>query len=148
MSEPAYYEDVEIGDTQSFGEYEVTKEEVLEFAEKYDPQPFHVDEEAARESMFGGLIASGWHTASMTMRMFADNIVEETNSTGALGVDELRWKRPVRPGDTLRVEMEILDKEPWNDSLGIVHSGTKVFNQDDVEVMSYVGLLLFRMRDA
>ncbi|WP_435196099.1 MaoC family dehydratase [Natronomonas sp. EA1] len=142
-----YYEDVEVGETKEFGAYEVTKEEIIEFAEKYDPQPFHVDEEAAEESMFGGLIASGWHTAAMTMRMLVEHTTRDAASTGAMGVDELRWKKPVRPGDTLHVEVEILDKEPFREGMGLVHSGTYVTRDDGTEVMSFIGLVLYETRE-
>ena len=143
-----YFEDLEVGDTREFGSYEATKEEILEFAEQYDPQPFHVDEEQAEQSMFGGLIASGWHTASMTMRMLVDNVMAESKATGAVGVDELRWRQPVRPGDTLTVETEVLAKEPdYMPGIGLVRSGTTVYG-DGTEVMSFVGLVLYEMREA
>lgn len=141
-----FYEDLSVGDAHEFGSYTVEKEDIVSFAEQYDPQPFHVDETAAERSMFGGLIASGWHTASVTMRMLVENIVRDSSITGAIGVDNLRWKQPVRPDDTLSVMTEVLDKEPWNDDLGLVHSSTTVYNQNDTEVMSMVNLVLYRMR--
>ena len=98
-----YSEDIEVGDTMEFGEYHVTKEEIIDFAERYDPQVFHTDEAAAKDSAFGELVASGWHTASMCMRMLVDGPLQERAGMGARGVDELRWKRPVRPGDTLYI---------------------------------------------
>ncbi|MEF8854533.1 MAG: MaoC/PaaZ C-terminal domain-containing protein, partial [Haloarculaceae archaeon] len=103
-----------------FGSYEVTREEVLEFGDSYDPQAFHVDEEAASESMFGGLIASGWHTAAMTMRLIVDNYLTDSGAIGSPGVDDLRWPAPVRPGDVLRVRAEPVEKEPWNEDMGAV----------------------------
>lgn len=142
-----YYEDISVGDTREFGSYTVEKTDIIEFAEQYDPQPFHVDENAAEESMFGGLVASGWHTASMTMRMLVDNVIQRSSAEGAIGVDELRWKQPVQPDDILSVRTEVLEKEPWNDELGLVHTGTTVFNQNDTEVMSMIGLTLYRCRD-
>jgi acyl dehydratase len=142
-----YFEDLTVGDTREFGSYEVTKAEILEFAEQYDPQPFHVDEEKAKESMFGGLIASGWHTGSMTMRMLVDNVMRESRASGAVGVDDLRWTQPVRPGDTLTVETKVLDKEPgYMPGLGLVRSGTTVY-ADGTQVMSFVGLVLYEMRE-
>ena len=110
-----YFEEIEVGDEQSFGSRDVTREEILEFAERYDPQSFHTDEAAAGESMFGGLIASGWHTASMTMRLLVEYVFEGSAATGAVGVDELRWPNPVRPGDTLSVHTEVEATEDWND---------------------------------
>lgn len=141
-----FYEDLSPGDTRKFGSYTVEKDEIVSFAEQYDPQPFHVDETAAEQSMFSGLIASGWHTAAMTMRMIVENIIRDSSATGAIGIDNLRWKQPVRPDDTLSVTTEILEKEPWDDDLGLVRSSTTVYNQDDTEVMTMVGLMLYRMR--
>lgn len=138
---PTYYEEYEVGDTREFGERTVTKEEIIEFAEKYDPQPFHVDEEAAKESMFGGLIASGWHTAAVCMRLYVDNQMDDA-SQGARGVDELRWIRPLRPGDTLSVTTEIIDKYPDEDNstIGYVDSKLTATNQRDEPVISWIGL--------
>jgi acyl dehydratase len=142
-----YFEDVPVGQAREFGEYHVGKSEIVEFAEQYDPQAFHTDEAAAAESLFGGLVASGWHTAAMTMRMIVDNMPSESASSGAIGVDDLRWKKPVRPGDTLHVRSEVVDKEPWRGQYGLVHSGTTVYNQDDEEVMSFVGKILYERRE-
>ncbi|RRJ28438.1 MaoC family dehydratase [Halocatena pleomorpha] len=140
-----YYEDIEIGTTQEFGSYTVEKEELVSFAEQYDPQPFHVDESAAEESLFGELVASGWHTAAMTMRMLVDNSSADSRAMGAVGVDELRWKEPVRPGDTLSVRTEVIDKEPWDDALGLISSRTTVF-AGDTEVMAMTGRVLYQRR--
>jgi acyl dehydratase len=118
------------------------------FAEQYDPQPFHVDEEAAEESLFGGLVASGWHTAAMTMRMIVDNMPAESASSGAIGVDDLRWKRPVRPDDRLHVRSEVVDKEPWSGQYGLVHNRTTVYTEDDQEAMSFVGKILYGRHEA
>jgi acyl dehydratase len=143
-----FFEDVAVGETREFGGRTVDREEIIEFAERFDPQPFHVDEAAAEQSMFGGLIASGWHTAAMTMRLLVDNLMVESAATGAVGVDDLRWENPVRPGDTLSVRTEVLDKEPWGGgSLGLVRSGTTTLNQDDDTVMSMVGLVLYERRE-
>ncbi|WP_336328115.1 MaoC family dehydratase [Halovenus sp. HT40] len=138
---PTYYEDYEVGDTEEFGERTVTKEEIIEFAEKYDPQPFHTDEEAAKETMFGGLAASGWHTAAICMRMYVDHMIDEA-SQGARGVDELRWIKPLRPGDTLTAEVEVVDKYPDenNPHIGYVDTKLTAYNQDDEAVISWIGL--------
>jgi len=141
-----YYEDLAVGDTDAFGAYEMAAEEITEFAERYDPQPFHTDREAAAASIFGGLVASGWHTASACMRLLVENLFSESRAMGAIGVDDLRWPTAVRPGDTLRVETEVLDKEPWRPGVGLVHSGAEVFNQDDETVMTMTGLVLFERR--
>ncbi|MEF8831098.1 MAG: MaoC family dehydratase [Halobacteriales archaeon] len=141
---PQTFEDVTVGDRfESDDRYEVTREEILEFAEKYDPQPFHLDEDAAAESHFGGLIASGWHTAAMAMRLLVDGLLVEDGSAGAIGADDLRWYEPVRPGNVLRLEGEVEDKGPWSDAHGLVHSRVELFNDDDGLVMSYVGLVLW-----
>jgi acyl dehydratase len=141
-----YYEDIEPGDTEEYGGREVTKEEMVEFAEKYDPQPFHVDEEAAQESFFGGLVASGWFTASVVMRMTVDHRLGEWASAGALGVGDLRWHRPVYPGDTLSVRTEVVEKEPRDEKTGIVRHDKEVLNQDDEVVMSMEPLVLFERK--
>jgi len=108
-----YFEDLTVGETQSFGSYDVTEDEVLAFAERYDPQWFHTDpERASEESLFGSLAASGWHTAAMTMRLLVDHHFSEAASYGAVGVDELRWPNPTFPGETLSVTVEVLEKTP------------------------------------
>jgi len=143
-----YYEDIEVGETREFGEYHVTKEEVLEFAEQYDPQPFHTDEDAAEDSAFGELVASGWHTAAMCMRMLVDGPIQDRASMGARGVDELRWKRPVKPGDTLSVRTEIVDKRvsESDPTRGYVDSKLEGINQDGDVVISWIGLGMIARR--
>lgn len=145
-----YFEDIEIGETRAFGEYHVTEDEVVEFAEQYDPQPFHVDEAAAADSMFGELVASGWHTAAMSMRMLVDGPDDEDEraSMGSPGVDELRWHQPVKPGDTLSLRTEVLEKRPSENrsDRGYVKSRLETYNQDDDLVMSWVGNAIFERR--
>lgn len=144
-----YFEDFEIGESQEFGTYHVTEAEIVEFAEKYDPQAFHVDPAAATDSIYGGLIASGWHTCSMTMRLLVDNLLSETAILGATGVDDLRWRAPVRPGDDLSVSIEVVDTEPAASrrDRGLVKTAIEVTNQDDDEVLSFIALALFARRD-
>lgn len=145
-----YFEDTEVGEVYELdGRYEVTEEEVVEFAEKYDPQPFHLDPEAAKESIFGELAASGWHTASMCMRLLVDGFLEPETSMGARGVDELRWKRPVYPGDTLRVEVEIVDKRVSESRPEMGHVRTKMtgYNQHDDPVIQWFGLGMQRRHE-
>ena len=144
-----YFEDFEIGESQEFGTYHVTEAEIVEFAEKYDPQAFHVDPAAATDSIYGGLIASGWHTCSMTMRLLVDNLLSETAILGATGVDDLRWRAPVRPGDDLSVSIEVVDTEPAASrrDRGFVKTAIEVTNQDDDEVLSFIALALFARRD-
>jgi acyl dehydratase len=141
-----YYEDVEIGQVRSFGAYEVTREEILSFARQYDPQPFHTDAEAARDSMFGGLVASGWHTGAMTMRMLVDNYLLESGALGSPGLESLRWRNPVRPGDVLSIRAETIDKEPWDETRGLAYIDVETL-ADDVTVMTMESLVLFPRRD-
>src|SRR6476660_771319 len=108
-----YFEDLEIGKPAVFGTYDVTREEVLDFARKYDPQQFHLSDEEAAKTHFGRIAASGWHTAAMTMAVIARHVVEHKQAgLGSPGIDELRWKKPVYPGDTLHVRGRILEKTP------------------------------------
>ncbi|WP_129116535.1 MaoC family dehydratase [Halegenticoccus tardaugens] len=142
-----FYEDIEPGDVAEFGEYEVTEAEIVDFAERYDPQWFHVDpERAAEESMYGGLIASGWHTTAMTMRMLVDHHFAEAASLGAKGIEEIRWRRPVRPGDVLSVRAEVLDKEPERPDRGLVRNRTETRRDDGEVVLSMVSLVMYARR--
>ncbi len=144
-----YLEDMKIGQKSSFGSYRVTREEVIDFARKFDPQPFHLDDEAAAKTHFGRLSASGWHTAAMTMAMLVENLTKEKQAgLGSPGLDELRWLKPVYPGDTLRVETELTDVRPSRSrpEMGSIHSDLTVFNQDNVAVMTMksIGLVATR----
>ena len=144
-----YFEDLEPGTTASFGHYEVTRDEVIEFASKYDPQPFHLSDQAAAATHFGRLSASGWHTCAMVMRMLVDNMsVNQQAGLGSPGLDELRWLKPVYPGDTLRVETELLDKTPSRSrpEMGSFKSIIQVYNQDDVMVMRFRSIGLIQLR--
>lgn len=151
MTEPSYFEDVEVGARASFGRYDVTREEVVDFASRYDPQPFHLSDEAAAATHFGRLSASGWHTCAMTMAMLVEHLRETRQaSLGSPGIDELRWLKPVYPGDTLRCETEVLEKRvsASRPEMGITKSRMTVFNQDDVAVMRFVSNGLIATRPA
>jgi len=139
------FESFEVGHVQGFGAYVVTEKEVIEFASKYDPQFFHLDPEAAKSSLFGGLCASGWHTCAMTMAMLVENMEKTGRSLGSPGIDELRWTRPVYPGDVLSVRMEVLELLPSKSKpgIGFVVSQTTVSNQDAVPVMEFVSKGIF-----
>jgi len=137
------YEAVTVGETREFGTYEVTREEIVSFARQYDPQPFHVDETAADESMFGGLVASGWHTAAMTMRLLVDNYLNESGAMGSPGVDSMRFRTPVRPGDALSVTAEVVGKEVWDPTRGVVHTGVTTVNQDGEAVLTMEAQVLY-----
>ncbi|MEJ7799923.1 MAG: MaoC/PaaZ C-terminal domain-containing protein, partial [Ilumatobacter sp.] len=104
-----YFDDFAVGDVFELGEIEVTEFDIVEFATKYDPQPFHIDVDAAEASPFGGLIASGWHTGSMYMRLLVDGLLQDSSSQGASGIEDMRWLAPVRPGDTLRARYEVVE---------------------------------------
>ena len=144
-----YFEDLKPGSTASFGAYQVTREEVIDFARKYDPQPFHLSDEAAAQTHFGRISASGWHTCAMVMRMMIDNITERRQAgLGSPGLDELRWLKPVYPGDTLRVETMLIDKTPSRSrpEMGSFRSEVKVFNQDNLMVATMKSIGLIRRR--
>ena len=144
-----YYEDIEIGEVQEFGEYTVTKDEIVEFARQYDPQPFHTDETAAEESAFGELVASGWHTASICMRLLVTGPLQDRASMGARGVDELRWHEPVKPGDTLSIRTETLDKRVSESDprRGYVESRLEGITQDGDVVISWIAQGMIERRN-
>lgn len=144
-----YFEDLEIGAETDFGSYEVTREEVLEFARKYDPQPFHLSDEEAAKTHFGRIAASGWHTAAMTMAVIARHVVQEEQAgLGSPGIDELRWLKPVYPGDTIHVRGKIVDKTPSRSKpeIGSFRTHTIVTNRDGIPVMSFTSIVLIRRR--
>jgi acyl dehydratase len=146
-----YLEDLVVGAETDFGSYEVTREEVLEFAHKFDPQPFHLSDEEAAKTHFGRLAASGWHTAAMTMAVIARHVVDQEQAgLGSPGIDELRWKKPVYPGDTLHVRGRILDVTPSRSrpDMGSFRTQTTVTNQDGDVVMTFISIVLMRRRPA
>ena len=140
------FESFEIGQKQSFGAYKVTEDEIIEFASKYDAQFFHLDHEAAQDSLFGGLCASGWHTCAMTMSMMVENMDLYGRSLGSPGIDSLRWLRPVYPGDILSVQMEVLDTVPSKSrpNIGVVTNKVSVSNHKGVVVMEFTSKGIFR----
>jgi acyl dehydratase len=140
-----FFEDITVGDQRAFGEFQITKDEITEFARKYDPQPFHLDEEAAKESMFGGLVASGWQTAAICMRLTVENITDVA-TLGGLGVDNLRWHTPLRPGDTLRVRTEVLEKRVSGsrDDRGYVTRHFEGVTDDGTRIISYEAIEIVR----
>ena len=146
-----YFEDLMVGAETDFGSYDVTREEVIDFARKYDPQPFHLSDEAAAKTHFGRIAASGWHTAAMTMGVISRRLVEEDQAgLGSPGIDELRWKKPVYPGDTITVRGKILEKTPSRSKpeIGSIRTETTVTNQNGELVMSYASIILMRRRPA
>ena len=149
MPEPKYYwEDFVVGETAVIGTKRVTRDEILDFAAEYDPQPFHFDEEAARRSILGGLCASGWHSCAMVMRMMCDGFMLESASLGAPGIEEVRWKKPVFVDDvvTLRrtcVGARVSASRPER---GLTHFSWELVNQHDETVMTMIGWIMFRLR--
>ena len=144
-----YFEDLEVGAETDFGSYAVTREEVLEFARKYDPQPFHLSDEAAAKTHFGRIAASGWHTCAMTMAVIARKVVDQDQAgLGSPGLDELRWLKPVYPGDTLHVRGRIVDKTPSRSrpDMGSFRTETTVTNQNGVPVLRFTSIVLIRRR--
>ncbi|HKU71613.1 MAG TPA: MaoC family dehydratase [Burkholderiales bacterium] len=144
-----YFEDLEVGAETYFGSYDVTREEILEFARKYDPQPFHLSDEEAAKTHFGRIAASGWHTCAMTMAVVARRVVDQEQAgLGSPGIDELRWRRPVYPGDTLHVRGKIVEKRPSRSKpqIGSFRSEMTVINQDDQVVMTFTSIVLIRRR--
>jgi acyl dehydratase len=146
-----YFDDIEVGAETVFGHYEVTREEVLEFARKYDPQPFHLSDEEAAKTHFGRIAASGWHTCAMTMAVIARHVVKDRQAgLGSPGVDELRWLKPVYPGDRLTVRGSVIDKTPSRSKphIGVIRTLTVVSNQDGVDVMRFTSIVMMQRRPA
>ena len=144
-----FFEDLEIGAETYFGSYDVTREEMLEFARKYDPQPFHLSDEEAAKTHFGRLSASGWHTCAMTMAVLARYTVEHTQAgLGSPGIDELRWRKPVYAGDTLHVRGKIVDKTPSRSrpEMGSFRTEMTVSNQHEQPVLTFTSIVLIRRR--
>jgi acyl dehydratase len=133
-----YWEDFQVGEVIEVGPITVSEEEIVEYATRFDPQPFHIDAEAAKESMFGGLVASGWHTTALFMGMFVRAVLLDSASLGSPGVDEIRWTAPVRPGDTLTGRSTVTDIQPSSrdPQRGTVFTTNEVFNQDGVLVLT------------
>jgi acyl dehydratase len=146
-----YFEDFAVG--QAFkpsGRVKVTKDDIIAFAQKYDPQPFHLDEEAGRKSIFGRLVASGWHTAALTMSLVARNEYKAAGGTIGLGFDGMRWPRPVFPGDELRIETEVLETRPSKSrpDCGLIKMRTRTLNQNGEVVQELIGNAMVPRRPA
>lgn len=146
--EKRYFEDVDTGEKHELGSWSVTRDDIIEFAERYDPQPFHTDEEAARESMYGGLIASGWQTVALSMRTMVDGFLQDVTCVGARGVDDLRWHRPVYPGDIQSIRIEVIEKRrsETNPAIGDVRIETTGTNPDGQKTVSWINNFLLQRR--
>jgi acyl dehydratase len=149
-----YFEDFDVGRTYEFGSYTVTEEEILTFGRAYDPQPFHTDPQSAVDSIFGGIIASGWHTAAMSMRLMVDNFISPLHSLGSPGIDELRFTAPVRPGAELRVRITVEELRPSasKPDRGLIRQHLETVDVRDPQhpqtVMTAKTLALWRRRPA
>ncbi len=146
-----HFEDFPVGRVRELGPTApLTREQIVEFARQYDPQRFHVDEAAARESAFGGLVASGWMTCGLAMRLYVDEVLSRAASQGSPGVEKVRWTKPVRPGDTLRLRVQVLEARPSQSkpNLGLVRSLWQMRNQADEVVLEMEGWGIFRRRGA
>jgi acyl dehydratase len=143
-----YWEDLEPGSVRQLGSVTPTAQEIREFAAKFDPQPFHLDEEAGRRSVFGGLCASGWHTCSMAMRLTVDNFLNESSSMGSPGLENVRWMKPVYPGDTLTLTHRVTESRPLNSKpdIGLVRAVWEMHNQRGEQVLHMEGYGMFRRR--
>jgi acyl dehydratase len=145
-----YFDDFKPGQAFELGSRTITRESMLAFAREYDPQPFHTDEEAAEETIYGGLIASGWQTGAVMMRLFWDGLLHECASLGSPGIDELRWVKPVRPGDTLSLRYTVVETVPSRSKpdRGIVRSLCELRNQRGEVVLTMKGLGMFMRRES
>ena len=143
-----YWEDFPVGSERQVGPLLVTREAVLAFARDFDPQPFHLDDEAAAASLFGRLAASGWHTCAMTMRMMCDAYLLDSSSLGSPGLEKIKWHHPVFPGDSLSGRMRVVESRPMNSrpTVGLLQSHWEVVNQDDILVLSMEGWGMFGRR--
>jgi len=143
-----YFEDFVAGQVFKSGRLQVSREQIIEFAAQFDPQPYHLDEEAARKSAFRGLAASGWHTTALTMRLIVDGEFKPAGGILGVGFDELSWPRPVRPGDELHATSEVLEVRPSKSrpDRGLIRVRTTTFNQNGEIVQSYVGNLIVPRR--
>ncbi|MBS0242262.1 MAG: MaoC family dehydratase [Proteobacteria bacterium] len=144
-----HWEDFRVGEAIAYGSYPVTKEDIFEFAHAYDPQPHHIDEEAAKLSLVKGLCASGWHSCAMMMRMLADGVLNKSAALGAAGIDEVRWMKPVRPGHILKARTTCLEKRLMRSrkGVGIAKFKHELFNQSDELLMMQENSVFLAVRD-
>jgi acyl dehydratase len=143
-----FLEDYQVGEVFEFGDTLITAEEIIAFASKYDPQPFHLSEEAGRETHFGGLSASGWMTCSIMMRQLVDHFISRASSMGSPGIDELRWTKPVKPGDRLSTRVTITEVRPSRSKpdRGALYYSLAMLNQKKEEVLTFKGIGLLKTR--
>ena len=137
-----YFEDFHIGDTFDLGSLTVTAEEIIAFARQFDPQYFHTDPQHAQDSIFGGLVASGWHTGSLFMRLLVDGLLSKVESIGSPGLDQVRWLQPVRPNDILHGRLTVIDARVSQSrpTMGVLRSNCELFNQHNELLMTLIGI--------
>mgnify|MGYP000894012673 FL=1 len=143
-----WFDDFAVGEQFEFGAYVVSEDEIIDFARRYDPQPFHLDHDAAKASHFGGLVASGWMTSAVLMRLLCDHFIPRQSSMGSPGVDEVRWLKPLRPGDTLRARVEVTETRASQSKpdRGVIRCRHQLLNQHDEVVMSMHGMGMYKKR--
>ncbi len=143
-----HWEDFAVGQVRELGTVTPTREEIIAFASQFDPQPFHLDNEAAKASVFGGLCASGWHTCAMAMRLIVTHFLQDTFSLGSPGLESLKWLKPVFPGDTLRLQVTVLETKPMSrhPDVGMTRNLWEMFNQRGDKVLHMDGWSMFRRR--
>ena len=149
MVEPKFYwEDFAVGQVRDLGSISATREDIIAFARQFDPQPFHLDDEAAKASVFGSLCASGWHTCAMAMRLMVMNFLQQTSSLGSPGLENIQWKKPVYPNDTLRLQTTVLETKPMGrrPDVGMTRNLWEMFNQHGDKVLQMEGWGMFRRR--
>ena len=144
-----YWEDLHVGFQRDLGTISPSREDIIAFASQFDPQPFHLDDEAAKASVFGALCASGWHTCSMAMRLMVTNFLRESSSLGSPGLEGIKWLKPVFPGDTLRLQHTVLESRPMSKrpDVGLVRTKWEMFNQHGDKVLHMEGYGMFRRRE-
>jgi len=148
MNEPRFWEDYQVGEKFPLGSMSLSEREIVDFARQFDPQSFHTDAAAAKASLYGGVIASGWHLVCKLMRLFVDNYLDPRTALGSPGVDEVRWLKPVRPGDTISASVECAAKVPSKSrpQMGVVHENWTATNQNGEVVLTLRGVTMVRRR--
>ena len=143
-----FWEDMAVGQVRELGTISPSREEIIAFASQFDPQPFHLDDAAGEASVFGGLCASGWHTCAMAMRLMVTNFLSQTSSLGSQGLENIRWTKPVYPGDTLRLQSSVLETKPMGrrPDVGMTRNLWEMFNQHGDKVLHMEGWGMFRRR--
>ena len=143
-----FWEDMAVGQVRDLGTISPSREDIIAFASQFDPQPFHLDDAAGAASVFGGLCASGWHTCSMAMRLMVTNFLQQTSSLGSPGLENIQWKKPVYPNDTLRLQTTVLETKPMGRSpdVGMTRNLWEMFNQHGDKVLHMEGWGMFRRR--